>query len=47
MKQTKKQLKLQIAQDRFVKGLHKLSEAFEKEAKAKVIINYTIKVSKR
>lgn len=44
MKQTKKQLKIQIAQDKFVKGLHRLSETFEKETKAKVIINYTIKV---
>jgi hypothetical protein len=42
-KQTKSQIKIQLAQDKFVKGLHKLSETFEKETKKKVIINYTIR----
>ena len=42
-KKVNKITKRQKAQDKFVKGLLKLSEAFEKETKQKVVINYQIK----
>lgn len=43
MKQTKKELRIQIAKEKFVKKLNKLSDEFEKETKMKWDINYTIK----
>lgn len=41
-KQTKEQVKLQVAQDKFVKGLGKLINTFKSESGYKIFANYKV-----